>query len=66
MVGQLEETNPLLLEVDIEAEELAERYVKEGIIPERYRNDAVHIAVAGRRIIKPSKFILKENARNGR
>jgi len=46
LVGQLEETNPLLLEVDIEAEGLAERYVKEGIIPERYRSDAVHIAVA--------------------
>ena len=46
LVGQLEETNPLLLEVDIETEELAERYVKEGIIPERYRSDAVHIAVA--------------------
>ena len=46
LVGQLEETKPLLLEVDIEAEELAERYVKEGIIPERYRSDAVHIAVA--------------------
>ncbi|MEK6690848.1 MAG: PIN domain-containing protein [Nitrospirota bacterium] len=42
----LRETNPLLLEVDIEAEELAERYVKEGIIPERYRSDALHIAVA--------------------
>lgn len=46
LIGQLEETNPLLLEVDIEAEELAERYVKEGIIPERYRSDAVHIAIA--------------------
>ncbi|HHT9105057.1 MAG TPA: PIN domain nuclease [Candidatus Wujingus californicus] len=46
LVGLLEETNPLLLEVDIETEELAERYVKEGIIPERYRSDAVHIAVA--------------------
>lgn len=46
LIGQLEETNPLLLEVDIEAEELAARYVKEGIIPERYRSDAVHIAIA--------------------
>ena len=46
LVGQLEETNPLLLEVDIEAEGLAVRYVKERIIPERYRSDAVHIAVA--------------------
>jgi len=46
LVGLLRETNPLLLEVDIEAEELAERYVKEGIIPERYRSDALHIAIA--------------------
>ena len=48
--SQLEElvrkTNPLLLEVDIEVEELAERYIKEGIIPVRYRSDALHIAVA--------------------
>jgi predicted nucleic acid-binding protein len=44
--GLLKETNPLLLEVDIEAEELAERYIREGIIPERYRSDALHIAVA--------------------
>lgn len=44
--GLLKETNPLLLEVDIEVEELAERYIKEGIIPVRYRSDAVHIATA--------------------
>lgn len=44
--GLLRETNPLLLTVDIEAEELAERYIKEGIIPVRYRSDALHIAVA--------------------
>ena len=31
----LKETNPLLIEVDIEAEKLAERYIKEGIIPVR-------------------------------
>ena len=42
----IRETNPLLLDIDIEAEELAERYIKEGIIPERYRSDAIHIAVA--------------------
>jgi len=42
----LRENNPLLLEIDLEAEELAERYIKEGIIPERYRGDAIHIAVA--------------------
>ncbi len=44
--GLLKETNPLLLEIDIETEELAERYIKEGIIPERYRGDALDIAVA--------------------
>ena len=44
--GLVRETNPLLLEVDIETEELAERYVKEGIIPVKYRSDAIHIAVA--------------------
>jgi predicted nucleic acid-binding protein len=44
--GLIRETNPLLLEVDVEAEELAERYIKEDIIPVRYRSDALHIAVA--------------------
>ena len=44
--GLLKETNPYLLEMGIEAEELAERYIKEGIIPERYRGDALHVAVA--------------------
>ncbi len=44
--GLLRETDPLLIEVDIEAEELAGRYIKERIIPVRYRSDALHIAVA--------------------
>ncbi len=44
--GLVRESNPLLLEVDIETEELAERYVKESIIPVKYRSDAIHIAVA--------------------
>lgn len=44
--GLVRKTNPLLLEVNIEAEELAERYIKEEIIPVRYRSDALHIAVA--------------------
>lgn len=42
----MRENNPLLLEVDIETEELAERYIREGIIPIRYRSDALHIAAA--------------------
>ena len=40
------ETGPYLLEIDIEALELADRYVAEGIIPERYPGDALHIATA--------------------
>ena len=39
-------TKPLLLDIDMESVELAERYVKEGIIPEKYRSDALHIAVS--------------------
>ncbi len=42
----LRDTSPLLLDIDSEAEELAGRYINEGIIPERYRGDALHIAVA--------------------
>lgn len=44
--GLIREVNPLLLGVDLEVEELAGRYIREGIIPERYRGDALHIAVA--------------------
>lgn len=44
--GLTREVSPLLLSIDLEAEELAGRYIKEGIIPERYRGDALHIAVA--------------------
>jgi hypothetical protein len=35
-----------LLEIDLETLELADRYVKEGIIPERFKSDAIHIASA--------------------
>lgn len=42
----LRQNNPLLLEIDAETEELAERYIREGIIPIRYRSDALHIAAA--------------------
>lgn len=46
LMGLIGKTEPLLLEFDIEAEELAERYIREGIIPERHKSDAIHIAVA--------------------
>lgn len=42
----LRDTSPLLLDIDLEVEELSDRYIKEGIIPERYRGDALHIAIA--------------------
>src|SRR3990172_1520614 len=44
--GLIRKISPLLLGIDLETEELAERYIKEGIIPEKYRSDALHIAVA--------------------
>lgn len=44
--GLIRDTNPLMLEINMETESLAERYIKEGIIPERYRGDALHIAAA--------------------
>ena len=46
MEDLIRKTNPLLLGIDLETEELAERYIKEGIIPEKYRSDALHIAVS--------------------
>jgi predicted nucleic acid-binding protein len=46
MVGLISEYNihPLLL--NLEAEQLADVYVAEGIIPKKYRTDGIHIAVA--------------------
>ena len=35
-----------LLEVDDEVIELAERYIDEGIFPIKYRDDAIHVALA--------------------
>lgn len=35
-----------VLEFDAEAQELAEKYIKSGIIPIKYRDDANHIATA--------------------
>jgi len=46
--GLLRKSKPLLLEIDLETEALAERYIKEKIIPLKYRSDALHIAAAVR------------------
>ena len=37
---------PQMLERTEEADELANRYVEVGLIPARYRNDALHLAIA--------------------
>jgi len=46
MENLVRKTSPQILETDLEVELLAGRYIKEGIIPEKYRGDAIHIAVA--------------------
>ena len=35
-----------LLKVSDECKKLADKYLKAGLIPEKYRNDALHVAVA--------------------
>lgn len=46
LVNLINEYSPELLEFDSESEYLAEKYIEEGIIPEKYRDDARHIAIA--------------------
>jgi len=42
----IEQVNPENIELNQEAQELAKEYIEQGIIPKRYENDALHIAVA--------------------
>ena len=42
----IREHQPILLETDVEVEDLAGKYIAEGIIPLKYEEDAIHIAVA--------------------
>jgi len=46
MLALIAEYSITVLPLDYETVELAKRYVKEGIIPERYTTDAQHIASA--------------------
>ena len=46
MLSLIERYNITVLALNSEAEQLADIYVKEGIIPVKYRTDGVHIAVA--------------------
>ncbi len=40
------ELNPILLDNTYDSVELASKYIKEGIIPKKYIDDAFHIAIA--------------------
>jgi predicted nucleic acid-binding protein len=42
----IKEISPGELNLSKDAEDLASRYISEGIIPDKYENDAFHIAVA--------------------
>ncbi len=42
----IEEFSPEELVVDEEVQELANKYMEQGVIPVKYRDDALHIAVA--------------------
>jgi hypothetical protein len=46
MLALIEEYNITMLDISNEARHLAELYIAEKIIPQRYRNDSAHIAIA--------------------
>lgn len=46
ILGWIEQYNLEVLEVDEEARSLAARYIEAGLIPTKYLDDALHIAVA--------------------
>ena len=48
MMGLIEQYDIAVLPLNSESEQLADRYVEEGIIPLKYRTDGLHIAVAAR------------------
>ncbi|MCL5674783.1 MAG: PIN domain-containing protein [Candidatus Omnitrophica bacterium] len=46
MLELIEKYNVGVINQSAEAEELAKRYVAEGVIPQKFDNDALHIAIA--------------------
>jgi hypothetical protein len=44
--GLLRQAPIIKLEIDDEATALADRYMTEGLFPNKYRDDAIHIAIA--------------------
>jgi len=46
LLAVLQDIDPEELNIDKEAEALSGKYISEGVIPQKYENDALHIAVA--------------------
>ena len=46
MIALIAQYGITVLELNEEAERLADIYIKQGVIPQKYRTDGVHIAVA--------------------
>lgn len=46
LIAVINKQEPIILTIDEEIRELAEEYIRAGIIPAKYRDDALHIAVA--------------------
>lgn len=46
LVEKINRYEPVLLAIDDEIRELADRYIEAGIVPAKYKDDALHIAVA--------------------
>jgi len=46
MLNLINEYNIIIFSADDEAERLADLYVKEGVMPIKYRTDGLHIAIA--------------------
>ena len=46
LLRMIERYNPILLSVDQEVKDLAQKLIEEMVIPERYIDDALHISVA--------------------
>jgi len=58
MLGLLNEYKIDVFYRDVEAEELAKNYIAEGVIPQKYSTDALHIAIA---TVKNMDFIVSLN-----
>jgi predicted nucleic acid-binding protein len=58
MLGLIREHNIKTFDADSEAEQLAEIYIAEGVIPRKYATDAIHIAIAA---VKSIDFIVSLN-----